>query len=581
MNQVKTMLIAPPHFLYFNSVGIPQLTGYLKSKGRRVKQILADNLFYDYFMTEEHLRKGFSHLRTQVGKGLKEEIIDDIERYILPVHKSIIQGNSPNKDLASQILKKESQIIQSVLQAYTDFKTKNTRIGKDRFHLNHLIIKFGLRMCSLPYYPTVIDPMQGITMRYDPLKISDIEEAIKDAEENPLLSFYEEKIFPQLREYKPSLLGVQINHESQIIPAFTILAWVKRRLPQTKTILGGSLVSYLKDQVAEIDRLWDYFDFLGAGMGEYTLDALVECLETSADYKKVPNLLYRKDGTTQKTAFQKVDLNDLSLPHYDESKPKPIIPYFSSSGCYWARCKFCEYPYHHTEFGHYNSKSVNLVIEDLRQIKDKFDPHLIFFCDSDIQPGRLEELSDALIQEDLGLNLFVWIRAEKEFTSLEFCRKLKKAGIGAAWMGLEAGSQRMNDAMDKGIQVNDVEQIIRNFHEVGIIANLFSIVGLPGETREEALLTRDFFTRNGDFIKGDISISSFMLSTYCLISKHPERFGIKILPPEDHQYLYPILDYTIDKGLSAEEAADLRDIFRKEFNDSSYTEGKFFISTLE
>lgn len=575
------MLIAPPHFLYFNSVGIPQLTGYLESKGHLVKQILADNLFYDYFLSEEQLRKGFSYLRTHSSEESIKEIMCEIESLIIPIKERILPDAFPNKDLNSQIVDSEDQILQAILQAYVEFKTKNTQVGKKKFHLNHLIIKFGLKISSLPYYPTTIDPMQGLIMRYNPLKISDIEEAIEDRKENPLLSFYQNKVFPEIQEYNPSLLGVQINHESQIIPAFTLLTWLKRELPSIKVIIGGSLVSYLKDQVAEIEFLWQYFDFLGVGMGEYTLDTLVKCLESNGKYQDVPNLLYRKEGSIQRTEFQKVKLNDIVLPHYDDSKPKPVIPYFSSSGCYWARCKFCEYPYHHTEFGHYNSKAVELVINDLREIKEKYDPSLIFFCDSDIHPNRLEKLCDAMIRANLKLNLFVWIRAEKEFTSMEFCQKINDAGVKAAWMGLEAGSQRMNDEMDKGIQVSDVEKIIRNFDKVGIIVNLFSIVGLPGERREEAFLTRDFFQRNEEFIKGDISISSFMLSTYCLISENPEEFGIKIHQPEDHQFLYPILDYSIDRGLSPEEAVSLRDRFREEFNDSSYTEGKFFISTIE
>lgn len=573
------MLIAPPHFLYFNSLGIPQLTGYLESKGRQVKQILVDTLFYDYFLSEEQLRKGFSYLRTNVNDNFRKDIISEIKNY-LPIKQSFFTNKSLNKDLLSLILDNKDQVIKLVHQAYVEFKTKNTQVEKEQFRLNHLIIKFGLKISSLPYYPTKIDPIQGITMRYNPFSISELEEATEDTKENPLISFYKEYLFPEIKAYNPSLLGIQINHESQVIPAFTILKWVKKELPSIKVIVGGSLISYLKDQVIKIDRLWEYFDFLGIGMGEYTLDTLVGCLENNGDYQTVPNLLYRKNGSFLKTKFQDVNLNDLAVPHYDESKPKPIIPYFSSSGCYWARCKFCEYPYHHNKFGHYNSKAIDLIIDDLKHIKNEYDPHLVFFCDSDILPSRLDELSDALIQEDLDLDLFVWIRAEKEFTSKEFCQKLKKAGIKAACMGLEAGSQRINDEMDKGIQVSDVDTIIRNFYDVGIIANIFSIVGLPGETREEVLLTREFFQRNKEFIKGDISISSFMLSTYCLISINPEEFGIEILHPEDDQ-LYPILNYSIDHGLTPEEAALFRDRFQEEFNDSSYTDGKFFISTLE
>ncbi|TXT61090.1 MAG: hypothetical protein BAJALOKI2v1_50058 [Promethearchaeota archaeon] len=577
MKSIKTMLIAPPHFLYFNSVGIPQLTSYLESKGHQVRQILTDNSFFDFFLSKRKLERGFSCLHS----NLKNKIEGELRDYILPIKDQIFNEYEPNKNLSSQILKNETQIIESILEAYREFKRKNGTIGRKKYNHNHLHIKLGLKISSLPFHPTTIDPMQGITMKYNPLEIDHIYKAIKDSEENPFIEFYEMNIFPEIQTYNPSLLGVQINHESQIIPAFTILDWVRRKLPSTKIIIGGSLVSYLKDQISKIKSLWQFFDLLGVGMGEYTLDKLILCLEKNLEYKSVPNLVYRKNKVVQETKFQQVDLNDLKVPNYEDSKPRPILPYFSASGCYWARCKFCEYPHHHNQFGCYNSKSVELIIKDLRQIKEAYNPSLIFFCDSDIHPTRLNQLSDALIEERLDLNLFIWIRAEEQFTSLKFCEKLKIAGIQGVWMGLEAGSQRVNDMMDKGINVNNVEQIIRNFNKVEIIVNLFSIVGLPGETKDEAMLTRNFFKRNKGYIEGDISISSFMLSTYSLISDNPDQFGIKVSHPKNGKLLYPILDYEIEEGITPKEAEILRERFREEFNDSVYTEGKFFISTMK
>jgi anaerobic magnesium-protoporphyrin IX monomethyl ester cyclase len=68
---------------------------------------------------------------------------------------------------------------------------------------------------------------------------------------------------------------------------------------------------------------------------------------------------------------------------------------------------------------------------------------------------------------------------------------LSAAGCQEVWLGVESGSQRVLDAMDKGIAVDDVVQASRRLKAAGIRAAFFLQFGYPGETLDDVWRTVD------------------------------------------------------------------------------------------
>ena len=62
---------------------------------------------------------------------------------------------------------------------------------------------------------------------------------------------------------------------------------------------------------------------------------------------------------------------------------------------------------------------------------------------------------------------------------------LRRAGCAEVWMGVESGSQRILDAMEKGIRVDDVRQARENLRRQGIRACFFLQLGYLGEEWED------------------------------------------------------------------------------------------------
>jgi anaerobic magnesium-protoporphyrin IX monomethyl ester cyclase len=68
---------------------------------------------------------------------------------------------------------------------------------------------------------------------------------------------------------------------------------------------------------------------------------------------------------------------------------------------------------------------------------------------------------------------------------------LRAAGAHEVWLGVESGSQRILDAMDKGSHVDTARVATRNLKREGIRACWFLQLGYPPEDWDDILLTRD------------------------------------------------------------------------------------------
>ena len=64
-------------------------------------------------------------------------------------------------------------------------------------------------------------------------------------------------------------------------------------------------------------------------------------------------------------------------------------------------------------------------------------------------------------------------------------RSLRRAGCAEVWMGVESGSQKILDAMDKGTRVEQIAKARENLRQQAIRACYFLQFGYPGETWQD------------------------------------------------------------------------------------------------
>jgi anaerobic magnesium-protoporphyrin IX monomethyl ester cyclase len=68
-------------------------------------------------------------------------------------------------------------------------------------------------------------------------------------------------------------------------------------------------------------------------------------------------------------------------------------------------------------------------------------------------------------------------------------RALAASGCRMVWMGAESGSQRILDAMEKGVQVDQIRAAARQLQDAGIAVGFFLQFGYPGETWDDVQAT--------------------------------------------------------------------------------------------
>ncbi len=230
------------------------------------------------------------------------------------------------------------------------------------------------------------------------------------------------------------------------------------------------------------------------------------------------------------------NIENMPFPNYDDIDlkqylvPHTIVPISLSYGCQWNKCSFCTYK---STYSKIKSRSINRVVNELEFLKEKYNIFHFDFYDSWIPPKKLKSLCEEILHRKLHVRFMFMARPiidyEPEILDLSF-----QAGGRYIFWGVESGSQRMLNLMNKGTKVEDIDTVIRRSHAAGIHNWVFSMKGFPGETAQDLSQTITLLKNLTPYLYG-VAIRDFALSYATTIYNQPEKFGIEILPFTDKQ----------------------------------------------
>lgn len=242
-------------------------------------------------------------------------------------------------------------------------------------------------------------------------------------------------------------------------------------------------------------------DFIILGEAEMTLKELVKSLN-SADQKPqdIAGLVFRENDGLLKTSKRNVirDLDQLPVPAWDLIDINPYreswlyhAGYFSlnmatTRGCPF-KCNWCAKPIYGNR---YNSRSPKKVVEELKLLKEKFRFDHIWFCDDifGLKPGWVHEFANLVESENLHFKFKIQCRADLLLQE-NYIRDLARAGCDNVWIGAESGSQKILDAMDKGITIEQIHIATALLKKNKIKPSFFIQFGYPGENKEDIAKT--------------------------------------------------------------------------------------------
>ena len=193
----------------------------------------------------------------------------------------------------------------------------------------------------------------------------------------------------------------------------------------------------------------------------------------------------------------------------------------ASRGCPY-RCNWCAKPIYGDSF---HARSPECVALEMRELRDKFGADHLWFADDLFGINGRWVLDFAGHVERHGAAVPFKMQSRADLLNQQTVPALARAGCVEVWMGVESGSQKILDAMDKGIRVEQVAQARECMRENGIRACYFLQFGYPGETWRDIAKTVQMVRRSRP---DDVGISvSYPLPGTRFYARVREQLGEK------------------------------------------------------
>ncbi len=501
---MKALLISPPFYSQFSIItGIPQIISYLKAKNYDVKALDLNIKFFNYLYNENVLNNLLLELY---------EIYKNKEKYNLPSdYYNRLEEFFSNKKLVYKIY----NVIKNIDNIKQNLKSKKkfNNLRTQQFVLTevkYIQILINLIFMEKSFY-------------------KDRKYFINDSTISIYKSFLNSVIDDILKE-NYDYIGLAVNGDSQFISSLITAKLLKEKGYKGKIGLGGSHIFRELKIIKEDKSLFQkYIDISILGPGEYAHEEYFEFLNGKRELKDVCNIIYLDDNDNIVVNKEKsLSANDYYIPCYDDYDfseymlPDPILPIRASFACYWRKCTFCAY--HYTDRNYFYIRKVDDLIEEIKLNIKKYNVDTFLFTDTSLPPAYLDEFATKIINQKIKIYFFMQSRLEDAFDKT-LLKKLYKAGFRVSAWGLESASPKIIEKMNKGININTAEKILKTANSVGILNIVYMIKGFPGETIDDLDLSYNFIKRNIKFIK-NLRVAYFHLPRFSYMYFHPEEFGL-------------------------------------------------------
>lgn len=549
---MKVALVFPPqgHFTQ-PYLSLPSLAAFLRHNGiGEVTLIDASIESYDHFLSPQRLARSLERIRPRQGLAELEAKgalrFSDMERY----------------QRLSEIALVGEEVVARIDEAKRVLRDRTQFYDYRRYLWAGRTLEQALRLFSAEFAPTRLSP-HGFVMENRIERSAEIVAALDDEAHNPYVEYFREHTLPALRAADPDLIGISLTFPSQVIPTLTLAKQIKAWRPDVHITLGGGLLAYTADMLAQLDAFWGLVDSLVLLEGEGPLLQLCRAVERGErDLSGISNLVWRDDSgaVRRNEQAQPLDIKSLPVPDFDGLplakyfSPELVLPLAATRGCYWGKCVFCTL-YQVIGPG-YRGRTIDQTVEDMRALKAKYGVDKFYLAIEDLPPNMARALPKAIREANLDVKFWADARLENEVFTQEVCDDLAAAGCLRLAFGYESSSKRVLDKMCKGIDPDESMELVRRVRKAGISVTLYTMIGFPTETRAEALGTLRAILDNQDAIQ-EVSARVFYLDPRSEVFKRRAEFGITEIFPDPEADLQVYYDFATSEGMTRREAREV------------------------
>ena len=353
----------------------------------------------------------------------------------------------------------------------------------------------------------------------------------------------------RIEEEQPKLVLISVPFPGNLYSAFRCAQFIKANYPNIKLSMGGGFpnteLRELKDK-----RVFEFFDFITLDDGELPVELLYNFVTSSdselSEEKPLKrtfllenNQVVYKNNTTRHDYKQAEvgtpDYSDLLLDKYISviEIANPMHSLWSDGrwnkltmahGCYWGKCTFCDISLDYIKL--YEPIAAKILVDRMEELIAQTGENGFHFVDEAAPPALMREVALEIIKRKLVVTWWTNIRFEKSFTA-DLCLLLKESGCIAVSGGLEVASDRLLELIKKGVTVEQVAQVTRNFTESGIMVHAYLMYGYPTQTIQETVDSLEMVRQL--FELGVLQSGfwhQFAMTAHSPVGMFPEEFGV-------------------------------------------------------
>jgi radical SAM superfamily enzyme YgiQ (UPF0313 family) len=558
--QAKVMLLFPPEWVPTAPyLALPSLTAVLRQAGYQVVQRDVNIEMYDHFFSLGFL------IWVKARLGMQLKAIQEKEKTRVLTDREVDQKAVVEEAYTVDVfdLAERAEDAKMIVRGERFYDAEQLEEALNTF-------REAMQYISAAYYPAslVFYPMES-NLGYRPGVSKEVFACLDDEQVNVYRDICTQLVLPAVSKEKPDVIGVSIGTQMQLLAGLTICKMIKETFPHMKVVVGGNVITRLQEELPRHERFFaEVFDAAILYEGEHALLWWIEALNGQRAIESVPNLMYRdatgvrqnKDVYTEKTtALPLPDFDGLPLDHY--FVPERIIPYLATRGCYWGRCTFCDHGQGY--FDQYRGMPAQLVVEQIKTLRDRYQCRHFLFSDESYPPALFKKVSQLLVDQHVDIKWTTLIRFEETLQDQAVWDLAAEAGCCTLYYGMESANERVLNLMDKHAKMSVIQNNLRRAARAGIWNHVMAFYGFPGETRDEAMQTRQFVIDNQPVIHS-MELFYFVAYRHTPMVRHPEKFGITIHKQEEYDLPLDYY-YTLNEpvGISCLDAMQLCEEFYK------------------
>lgn len=290
----------------------------------------------------------------------------------------------------------------------------------------------------------------------------------------------------QLKEYDFEWLGLSLYSYKVYSIIYILCDKIRKELPHIKIIIGGNAVVQPIHNIADDLLKKNLIDYYVVGDGE---DALISILKNEPNVFGVNNLdqIIQMDDINIIPDYSDYLINEYPLFNYDTT----FFYIIGSRGCY-NNCKFCQ-----NKAKKYILRNPQNIVDEIIDLNKKYNCLHFAFADAMTNgvPKHIIKLAKLLKESKLNITWeSFWKCRSKKVLNEEAYQIIGESGCKQLMIGIESGSPRVRNEMNKKLNIEDLYFIIEQCEKNNIEVLLLFIVGYYTETQDDFQQTLDLLT---------------------------------------------------------------------------------------